>query len=213
VERIVDGRLDHLVWAVPDLVQGAELIGAGTGAKPSKGGSHTGIGTANYLVGLGAETYLEVIGPDTTQPPPADERPFGIDRLHAPRLATFAVHVEGIDACVEALRREGHDPGTPFALQRALPDGGTLSWKLTRPPEWADGVVPFLIDWGGSTHPSQSCTSFVALEQFAAEHPDPERVREIWRAMGLPYVVAEGPVARLEATIRGPVGSMRLTSG
>jgi hypothetical protein len=211
VERIIDGRLDHLVWAVPDLVQGAELIGDATGAKPTKGGSHSGIGTANYLLGLDEEAYLEVIGPDETQPPPVDERPFGIDRLRAPRLATFAVRVDGIDACVEALRRLGHDPGAPFALQRLLPAGGTLSWKLTRPPDWADGLVPFLIDWGDSTHPSQSCTSFAALEHFRAVHPDPERIHAVWSAMGLPYGVDEGPVARLEATISGPGGSARLT--
>ena len=41
-------------------------------------------------------------------------------------------------------------------MQRALPDGGMLSWRLTIAPAWAAGVVPFLIEWGEDIHPSQS---------------------------------------------------------
>jgi hypothetical protein len=211
VERILDGRLDHLVWAVPDLREGVELLRQATGAGSTKGGSHIGIGTANHLVGIDGDAYLEVIGPDETQPPPPAERPFGIDRLQGPRLATFAVRIDDIDACIDALRGAGHDPGPSFAMQRALPGGGTLSWKLTSPPEWADGVIPFLIDWGESPHPSGACTSVVALDRLRAEHPDPERVRRVWRAMGVPYDVDDGPAARLEATIHGPGGSAVLT--
>ena len=211
-QPVIECRLDHLVWAVPDLEQGVERLHDAIGTEPTEGGRHVGLGTANYLVGLDADAYLEVVGPDASQPQPGVERPFGIDRLQGrPRLVTFAVRVDDIEASAEALARAGFDPGPSFAMQRALPSGGVLSWRLTRVSEWGGGVVPFLIEWGDNVHPSQSCASHARLDQLRAQHPDRERVREVWSAMGLQHVVSPGPVARLEATITGPRGSTRLT--
>jgi Glyoxalase-like domain len=147
VERIIGCRLDHLVWAVPDLERGVAQVDSAIGIEPTLGGSHVGLGTANFLLCLDEAAYLEVVGPDASQPQPPAERPFGVDDLLHPRLVTFAVRVENIEATVDELRRLGHDPGEPYAMQRALPDGGTLSSKLTHPPDWAAGVVPFLIEW------------------------------------------------------------------
>jgi hypothetical protein len=206
----IEVRLDHLVWAVPHLDDGVAQVRDAIGIEPTIGGSHVGFGTANFLLCLGELSYLEVIGPDVAQPEPSGARPFGVDELLRPRLVTFAVRVEDIAATVDELRRLGHDPGEPYGMQRALPDGGTLSWRLTIAPDWAAGVVPFLIEWGEAIHPSQSCAHGARLERLIARHPDPMRVRAAWNAMGLDYVVESGPVAQVEATISGPAGSMRL---
>ena len=210
MERIIGCQLDHLVWAVPDLERGVAQLDRAIGIEATMGGSHVGLGTANFLLGLDEGAYLEVIGPDATQPQPPAERPFGVDDLLHPRLVTFAVRVENIEATVDELRRLGHDPGEPHAMQRALPDGGTLSWRLTHPPDWAAGVVPFLIEWRDVIHPSQSCAQGARLERLHAQHPDPSRVAAVWNAMGLDYFVEGGPIARLEATVRGPAGSITL---
>jgi catechol 2,3-dioxygenase-like lactoylglutathione lyase family enzyme len=53
--------LDHLVLGVPDLEQGAAWFEEITGVRPAFGGRHA-TGTANYLVGLGGDRYLEIIG-------------------------------------------------------------------------------------------------------------------------------------------------------
>jgi catechol 2,3-dioxygenase-like lactoylglutathione lyase family enzyme len=204
-------RLDHIVFAVPDLRRGVQLVHDAIGVEPGVGGSHVGRGTANCLLGLGQGTYLEVIGPDANQPPPSTQRPFGIDRLLRPRLATFAVRVDSIDETSDRLRQCGHDPGPVFAMQRALPGGGVSSWRLTDAPEWGGGVVPFLIDWGDGVHPTRSCVQGASLEQLRGEHPDPDRVRAVWDAMELSYNVEAGPAPRLVATVNGPGGSMTLT--
>ncbi len=206
----MDFELDHIVWAVPDLEEGVNQIHADLALEPSRGGSHVGLGTANFILGLGHESYLEVIGPDASQPQHVGPRPFGVDPATISRLATFAVRVKDIETSSKDLRERGHDPGPWRAMQRALPDGRLLSWKLTQSPEWSGGVVPFLIEWGDAVHPSTTCTQGARLERMYAEHPDPQRVRDAWFAMGLQYEVEKGPRARLHSLVRGPAGEVVL---
>jgi hypothetical protein len=63
--------IDHVVLAVPNLADGVAEFRRLIGVDPVIGGSHTNLGTANYLVGLGGGAYLEIIGPDPDQPDPA----------------------------------------------------------------------------------------------------------------------------------------------
>lgn len=59
------------MYAVPRCLTQAVASFAGlTGVQPVSGGSHQGMGTTNFLVGLGAGAYLEIIGPDPNQPQP-----------------------------------------------------------------------------------------------------------------------------------------------
>lgn len=72
---MTDAHLDHLVCALPDLAAGVAEFAERTGVTPVAGGSHPG-GTANYLVGFGPATHLEIIGPDPAAVRPV---PFLID--------------------------------------------------------------------------------------------------------------------------------------
>ena len=49
-------------------------------------------------------------------------------------------------------------------MQRRTADGQLLQWRLT-PAEFArsDGLVPFLIDWGASPHPTSQALPEVRL--------------------------------------------------
>jgi hypothetical protein len=198
--------LDHLVLATPDLAATVAQIERLTGTRPVPGGSHPGLGTANFLLGLGEDAYLEIIGPDLEQDAPDRPRPFGIDALSEARLATWAVRVESLDAAVAAARESGYDPGDPREMARQAPSGERLSWRLTLDRERGDtGLVPFLIDWGAAPHPAADLP-VVPLVGLEGVHPHPERIEPHLAALGakLPVKAANRP--SLAATLFGETG-------
>ena len=106
----------------------------------------------------------------------------------------------------------GLDLGRIEAMSRTLPTGEQLAWRLTRGTPPADGLIPFLIDWGETRHPSPSAPSGCHLRSLRAEHPDPVRVKEYLALLGLQGAigVAGGPQARLLATLSTPNGEVVL---
>ena len=207
---MTDPQLDHLVYAVPDLAAGVAEFAARTGIAPVPGGRHPG-GTANYLVRFGPTSYLEIIGPD----PAADsaERPhaFGLDTLTEPRLVTWAVHPNDFEKTVSSAREHGYDPGEIEPLSRRTPEGVLLSWRLTRRAESAaNGLVPFLIDWGSTVHPARSDLPQLHLTSFTATHPDPPAVQRDLAAIGVDLDVTAGPRAALQALLDSPLGPVTL---
>lgn len=194
--------LDHLVYATADLEATTRDLEERLGVRATTGGRHVGLGTHNSLVGLG-DAYLEIIGPDPSQPSPIGARPFGIDELTAPLVVTWAIRVVGIDEAVARSRLAGHDPGEPREMSRTRPDGLVLRWRLTPPaPSPDEGIVPFLIDWGESPHPARGLPE-VELLTLHVEHPDVDAVRLRLRAVGADVPVTHAPTAALVATLRG----------
>jgi hypothetical protein len=84
-------RIDHLIFATPDLDAAVDDLEGRFGVRAEPGGKHLGLGTRNALVGLGDATYLEIIAPDPDQLAPSMARPFGLDTVHQPRLAGWAL--------------------------------------------------------------------------------------------------------------------------
>jgi hypothetical protein len=193
--------IDHLVYAVPDL---ALADGLGLGLSP--GGRHIGLGTRNLLAGLGGSAYLEVIGPDPDQPAPERPRPFGIDELREPKLVAWAARVENIHDVVDRAKARGYDPGPVMRMSRKRPDGVLLEWQLTPP---VAGVLPFLIDWGATPHPSVDAVQGAVLECLSISDYRKDDVYKGLKALGLDFAVGYGPPG-LAAEIRTPDGEVVL---
>ncbi|MFV1988582.1 MAG: VOC family protein, partial [Gemmatimonadota bacterium] len=205
-------RIDHLIWAAPDLALGVEQMEDLLGAKMSAGGVHPDWGTRNCLVSLGPTVYLEVIGPDPerTGPPPTL---WGIGGMKAPRLVSWAA--TGVD--LGALTRRAAAVGVPLGDVRAggrvTPEGHRLTWTLTEPETLlAGGVAPFFIDWGDTPHPATTAAAGGTLLELRGFHPDARRVRRTFGVLGITDVsvdTGDAPalVARVET--RGGVVEVR----
>src|SRR6187401_170907 len=100
-------RIDHLVYATPDLNLGIETIDRLLGVRATAGGQHPGLGTRNALVALGPSSYLEIIGPDPEQPKPAGRRRFGIDELKAPRIVGWVAKGTELDTLAAVAADKG----------------------------------------------------------------------------------------------------------
>jgi hypothetical protein len=203
--------LDHIVYAVPDLAKAIADLEQRLGVRPTPGGKHTGIGTHNALLSLSEEAYLEIIGPDPDQPPPAMPRPFGIDSLSAPRLVTWLAKATHLDNQLEQARARGYDLGTATPMSRDLPDGTRLEWRLALPPQpLGDGLVPVLIEWHTDRHPAKTSARGCTLVELYGEHPRPDTVRPILEAMGLTLDIRQGTAPALIATLETPKGRVVL---
>lgn len=202
----IPARLDHLVLGTPDLAATVADFARRTGVTPAPGGVHLGLGTRNYLVSLGGTGYLEIIGPDPEQPTPTGPRPFDVDALSAARTVTWAIGPPDLDAAVTAARARGYDPGSIHPMSRRRPDGTLLEWRLTDgDTQHPSGLVPFLIDWGSSAHPSASGLPVAPLLSMSATAPDPDEIRLLLAALDTELALSEGPVG-LSFTVDTPRG-------
>ncbi|WP_209325561.1 VOC family protein [Brevibacterium renqingii] len=212
----VPAALDHLVITVPDLDAGVAAVEEATGVRAVPGGAHPGRGTANCLLGLvptgwadGARTYLEILGPDPQQDPPADGRlPLDAHLAAGPTLQTWAIHPPAFLAKIAAANTAGIDFGEVAEMARDTADGERLEWRLTmRSPLPQQGVQPFLIDWGESAHPAEAALPALELTEFSIETPEAEATRQVLEVLGAGDTrVVEGPEPRLHARLHGPGG-------
>lgn len=232
-EPAVPRILDHLVYAVPELAEGMADIASRTGAEPVFGGAHVGRGTANYLLGLrlpdpneeeapagdaaaadrAERIYLEILGPDPDQIPPAGGvLPLDAHLALIPRLQTWAVRPDDFDATVAAAETAQIDVGDVQDMSRRTADGELLDWRLTtRTPLPAAGLQPFLIDWKDSAHPSESDMPELVLDELWFETPDVTGLRADLAALGVTEARIEpAEVPALRARLTGPAGTVEL---
>jgi hypothetical protein len=162
-------------------------------------------------VRLGPRSYLEIVGPDAAQPPPDGPRWFGIDKLTEPRLVGWAAASPDVEAAAAKARREGLLLGSVGVGRRTRADGVRLEWRFTDPTAVvADGLVPFLIDWGTSPHPALSAPDGAVILDLRAEHPDPSLVERYFRVIGVEMGIAQATTPALVASVRTRSGEVEL---
>jgi hypothetical protein len=206
--------IDHLVLATPDVRATAGHVQQTWGIELTPGGSHVGRGTRNELTGLGGATYLEVVGPDPSQPDPPFPRPFGVDALRSAALVAWCARpTRPLPQVLAAIAALGMDLGDATEMSRARPDGVLLHWQLTfpllEPPH--SGTVPFLIDWLDSPHPAADLPHEAELTSLRITHPAADLLLAVLAEIGSSSVIeVTSGTASLAATLRTARGVVTL---
>ena len=146
-------RIDHVVFAVPDLDAAADRFRRDHGLDSTPGGRHPGWGTANRIVPLGHD-YIELIAVEDEAV--AAGTPFGravLERAHrGGGWLAISVSTGDLDAVAGRL---GLDV---TAGARERPDGTEVRWRsagLEDPRR--EPFLPFFISWEGAaeSHPGR----------------------------------------------------------
>lgn len=203
--------LDHVIVLTEDLTRFRSQFEADTGVALTVGGAHPGIGTANLLASIGDGVYMEFMGPD-----PALDPPQGLGAQlaaqGAPRIGGFAARTADIGATAAAVEAAGL-AGAPTAGSRAAPDGSVIAWTtlFTAGHDYGD-QVPFFIDWGATPHPSTTSAQGLELLSFEVVHPEPDRLSDLYRRIGVSVNVANGAVPGFRLRMHTPIGEQTLAS-
>jgi len=186
-------RLDHVVYAVPDLDEAAVRFREEFGLDSTEGGRHERWGTANRIVPLG-DQYLELVA--AVDEPTAAETAFGRGVLERASGGggwfTIAAVADDLDAVALRLRLE------VGSGSRTRPDGQTVRWRMAglddpRREPW----MPFFMTWD------------------VPEDLYPGRVRtgHGGRTQGIAWVEVAGDLKRLRLWLGDDELPIRLTDG
>ena len=186
-------RLDHVVYAVPDLDDAAVRFREAFGLDSTEGGRHEPWGTANRIVPLG-DQYVELVA--AVDEAAAASTGFGRGVLE--RAAggggwlTIAAVAEDLDAVASRL---GLEIGSG---SRTRPDGEVLRWRSAglddpRREPW----MPFFLAWDvpDEVHPGRARAGHGVRVQGIAwveVGGDAERLREWLGGEQLPIRVVDG---------------------
>ena len=125
-DAAVSVKIDHVLFAVPDLEDAAARFDSEYGLTSLRGGQHPDHGTANMIIPLGSE-YIELIA--VVDPSEAAASPFGarvsaaVDEGggwigYALRVSNLAHHLDVGESTID--------------MSRQRPDGTNLSWSIGR---------------------------------------------------------------------------------
>lgn len=205
-------KIDHLVYAVPNLEDGMMEIEALFGVEPVYGGKHQTKGTHNALLSLGHGCYFEIIAVDPGNTSVPSPRWMGVDTgLQAGKLTRWAMTSNQIEEDAAFLKEMNTGFGKLESGSREKSDGSVLKWQLSTPLATPQvEITPFLIDWSGSDHPTNSLVDQCLLHSLRAQHPHPQLFASMQENLGLSMEIALGETVELIARIETPRGIIEL---
>ncbi len=201
-------KLDHIMYATPDLAQGIAEIAHLTGVTATAGGSHSGRGTRNALLSLGQDQYLEIIAPDPQQQLTGT---LGAELVEHGRsgIRGWAVASDQLGSVHDASRQLGLEPQRIIDMTRTTPQGVRLDWQLFTLR--GNALLPFFIDWQGSPHPALTTPPGCTLTAFTVSSPDAGAMAQLLKALDVDVTVVKGE-AGLSARLQTPRGEVELAS-
>ena len=204
-------NIDHIIWACPDLDAGIAEFETMTGVRAQAGGKHPHLGTHNALMHLGNRRYLEIVAPD----PDHDGGPWSrsLQQLSEPTLLHWVIarpnlgdYVNGLSGLV------GGDNGVT-SISRHHPKLGLLNWEILLLPRHKFGcLIPFLIDWGESIHPTELLEHECTLRSVRITSPQLADLMKVYSWLAIDVEFAEAADPKLEFLIDTPNGEINLAT-
>jgi len=192
-ELLSPSIFDHIALAGPDVTQLKPFVEEALGLELTKGGSHQGLGSANFLASLGGRSYLEVVGPD----PELMEGTFLtriFQKMPEASIVGFGVETTDAEAFYQMLSEDGIELTDIHYETRKSPSGAKLHYRTFAPipPRPLRIVTPFFIDWMDCEHPGLTSTPGTELSSVIATSPQPEELRQWYEKLGLIVPVVSG---------------------
>lgn len=193
-------RLDHLVVCASGLSDGVTWFQELSGVQMPFGGKHPLMGTHNHLSALSEDSFIEIIAIDPeagkTALPERGQRWYTMDDAShqqrvavAPRLTTWVLATDNLDAALAKAREAGIDPGEPLDVTR-----GDLSWRLSVRSDGSlacGGVFPSLIEWTDHVNPVvRMQDQGIRLNQLNLQHTSPQLLKKALQAIGAAELVS-----------------------
>ena len=206
----MSARIDHFMYAVPDMDRGIAWAADLFGVEPAYGGEHVGVGTRNALLSLG-DTYLEIIAPDPQQSLSGNmgEK---FAALSTGGLITWAVQGE-LASIASTLKQGGVKTRGPKRTERKTTDGTLLVWELLFPMDSRfGGRMPFFIDWLDCEHPSKTNPVAGELVGLSITSPQADELNQLFQSIGLEQSVEAAEESHLSVHIQTPGGALELAS-
>ena len=187
---IPTARIDHFMYAVPELEAGVAWATQTFGVSPEFGGVHVGLGTQNALLSLG-DTYLEIIAPDPKQ---SSTGRFGqqFAQLEKGGMVTWAAQGNLRDIATH-LNNQHIETQGPNTTQRKTTSGELLVWELLFPQKTGfGGRLPFFIDWLACDHPSKTNPVGGQLLELQICVPNPTELSALLAGLDLQLQISAG---------------------
>lgn len=199
--------IDHLVFCVPDLKKGIQIFEKQFGVAPVYGGQHLTRGTHNALLNLGAGCYLELLAIDPKNKSVSPPRWMGIDLTKKMKLTRWAIKSTDFKKELTALKRANPKLGKAFAGSRKTSTGDLLEWNMSLPlPEPEIEILPFIVDWKNSIHPTENLEEKCRLIELRASHPNPDFIQSTLDQLGAELKIESSNQVSLIAKIETPNG-------
>ncbi len=204
-------NVDHLVYAVPDLEKAVTELEKKLGVAPVMGGQHRSQGTHNALVHLGNSCYLEIIAPDPSNKDFNGQRWMGIDLVTEPKITRWAVKSNDLERDSAYLSTVDPRLGELKGGSRKKTDGKKLFWKatITLPTPEVE-VLPFVIDWKGADHPTNSLPKVCKLIELRGMHPTPYMIEAAVHSLNIEMKMGVADPPSITAVIETPNGVVEL---
>lgn len=205
-------KIDHIVYAVPDLEAAILEFEAMTGVRPTFGGYHQHKGTKNALVNIGDGAYLELITVDQENTTISAPRWMGVDLIQEAKVTRWSLKSDQLEQDSQALRSYHAKMGLIEGGQRNTAAGDLLSWMMIMPlAEPAVEIAPFVTSWGeNSVHPTQNLSPVCPLLDIQFVHPEPVALADLWRQLGLNYPILAGTTPQIKVVLDCPKGNIEL---